>query len=308
MSISVRREKVVKALDGISLEIKSGEAVGIIGPNGAGKTTLMGCLLGFLNPDSGKILIDGKAPDSLSVRSKIGYVPERLSFQRNIQIQELLAMHYELARQPALNCRSKIEELLNVVGLEQKHWNLPIEKCSRGMLQRVALAQALVGTPKYLFLDEPTSGVDPGGVIEITKLLTKIRSFGITLVLNSHQLDQVERICDRVVFVRHGKVQTNEGLQQEGKKHALYLRFADVAANGGDLVQRLRTLSGEFGLELVEAGSTHAQFMVANDDDNLRLIRTLIDGGFPLVEVAPRHSKLERMFINNNDPDRESSL
>jgi len=303
ISVSVRREQVVKALDGVSMRIEPGEAVGIIGPNGAGKTTLMGCLLGFIKPDKGEITIDGRPPNSLQVRKKIGYVPERLIFQRQIKIRELMELHYELALQPPANKQNKIDELLTTVGLDPVKWTLPVEKCSRGMLQRLAIAQALIGDPKYLFLDEPTSGIDPGGVIELTNLLKKIRSNGITFVLNSHQLDQVQNICDRVVFVQKGKLSTEEEIGSIGQTHALYIRFATPLDE--QLQNELIQLSSDLELPLVESSSDKAQFAVQNDQDNLRLIKTLIDGGFPLVEVAPQHSKLERMFLSQKQDGEE---
>lgn len=298
MSIAVRREQMVKALDGVSLAIQPGEAVGIIGPNGAGKTTLMGCLLGFLKPDSGVITIDGRKPNTLEVRRKIGYVPERLNFQRAIKLRELLEMHYDLAAEPRQSRDKRVEELLETVGLDKEKWTLPVEKCSRGMLQRLALAQALVGKPKYLFLDEPTSGIDPGGVLELTELLMKIKGMGMSLVLNSHQLDQVQVICDRVVFVRRGKISTEEDFEQVALDHTLYLRFASVL--DASQAQKLQEIADALSLNLIDFGADKAQFVVRTDEDNLRLIKQLVDGGFPLVEVAPQHSKLERMFLSNS--------
>ena len=304
ISVSVRREQVVKALNGVSLRIEPGEAVGIIGPNGAGKTTLMGCLLGFVKPDKGTITIDGRPPNSLSVRRKIGYVPERLNFQKEIKIRELMELHHDLAGEPAKNKRSKVEQLLSTVGLEESKWTLPVSKCSRGMLQRLAIAQALIGDPKYLFLDEPTSGIDPGGVLELTSLLKKIKSTGITFVLNSHQLDQVQNICDRVIFVRQGQITTEDDFNTEGRTHSLFLRFA--SSLDLELSRKLAEIGSSLGLPLVESSTDKAQFAVQNDEDNLRLIKTLVDNGFPLVEVAPQHSKLERMFLTHNDSSGES--
>lgn len=298
MSISVRREQAVTALDGVSLSIEPGEAVGIIGPNGAGKTTLMGCLLGFLKPDSGTITIDGRKPNTLGVRRKIGYVPERLNFQRSIKIRELLELHYDLAAEPRQNREKKVLELLDTVGLDKEKWTLPVEKCSRGMLQRLALAQALVGQPKYLFLDEPTSGIDPGGVLELTELLMRIKGMGMSLVLNSHQLDQVQVICDRVVFVRRGKVSTEQDFEADLVEHALHLRFATVL--DGVLSHKLKEIADGLELTLVDCAADKAQLIVRSDEDNQRLIKQLVDAGFPLVEVAPQHSKLERMFLKNS--------
>lgn len=298
MSVSVRREQVVKALNGLSLQIVPGEAVGIIGPNGAGKTTLMGCLLGFIKPDSGKVTIDGLPPNSLRVRRKIGYVPERLNFPKQIRIRELMDLHYDLAELPPEHKKSRVEELLQTVGLEETKWKLPVEKCSRGMLQRLAIAQALVGNPKYLFLDEPTSGIDPGGVIELTRLLKKIQKSGITFILNSHQLDQVESICDRVVFVKRGEIATGEESGAEPQSHSLFLRFASTLDDSS--AKKLVEISEMLQLELVEIRADQAHYSVKGDDENLLLIKALVENGFPLVEVSPQHSKLERMFLTNN--------
>lgn len=299
LSLALLREKPIKALDGISLSVSAGESVGIIGPNGAGKTTLMGCLLGFIYPDSGRVLVDGCDPNTMHVRSLIGYVPERLNFHTYLTMEELLTFHYDLARLPPGKRKEKIAEVLTLVQLDQTKWRLPVSKCSRGMLQRLAIAQALIADPKYLFLDEPTSGVDPGGVLEITSVLSRVKQQGMTVVLNSHQLDQVERICDRMVFVSHGRATDAEELQSAGNRHSLVLRFAVDLDDSAK--EKLAEIAEQLEVPLISVSKEIAEFSVLSDDDNLRLLKCIVQSDLPLVEAAPEYNKLERMFLQSKD-------
>lgn len=299
LSMSLIREKQIKALDGISVRVEPGESVGIIGPNGAGKTTLMGCLLGFIYPDEGTIAIDGQDPNSKYVRSRIGYVPERLNFQSYLTMIELLTFHYDLARKPPAARQEKIAQVLHLVQLDEKKWSLPVSKCSRGMLQRLAIAQALIADPSYLFLDEPTSGVDPGGVLELTGVLSRIKQKGMTVVLNSHQLDQVERICDRMVFVRQGRASDTQQFETSNRRHSLALRFKTVIDH--NQARHLEDIARDLSLPLLKIEKDCAEFLVLDDEDNLHLLRRIIKGDLPLVEAAPEYNKLERMFMQSND-------
>src|SRR5215831_18221717 len=165
----------VRALDGVSLTITPGEVFGVIGPNGAGKTTLFGCLLGFLRPDSGRITIDGHAPDDLAVRARSGYLPERLVLDRWMSGLDFLGYHHALARLPVATRHGDCVAALERVGLERAAGTRAIRSYSRGMLQRLGLAQALLGHPRYLFLDEPASGVDPAGVVLFRRLLGDLK-------------------------------------------------------------------------------------------------------------------------------------
>ena len=174
----------VRALVDVSLTIAAGEAFGIIGPNGAGKTTFLGCLLGFLRPDAGRITIDGHAPDDLAIRSSTGYLPERLVLDRWMSGQQFLAYHHGLAGLPAGGRRAEVEGALERVGLDGEAAQRAIRRYSRGMLQRLGLAQAMLGRPRYLFLDEPASGVDPAGVVLFRRLLSDLTHQGVTVILN----------------------------------------------------------------------------------------------------------------------------
>ncbi|TMQ72983.1 MAG: ABC transporter ATP-binding protein [Candidatus Eisenbacteria bacterium] len=184
----------VRALKDVTLEIRSGEVFGIIGPNGAGKTTLLGCLLGFLRPDAGAVTIDDRRPDDLEVRRVTGYLPERLVLDRWMTGRGFLGYHHALAKLAPAHRGAEVEQALERVGLTAEAGARPIAKYSRGMLQRLGLAQALLGAPRYVFLDEPASGVDPAGIVLFRRLLNEVKGRGVTVVLNSHQLEQVERV------------------------------------------------------------------------------------------------------------------
>jgi ABC-type multidrug transport system ATPase subunit len=289
--------ETVRALDGVSLEIPSGEVFGIIGPNGAGKTTFLGCLLGFLHPDAGTVTIDGHAPDDVEVRRVTGYLPERLVMDRWMTGNGFLAYHHELAGLPGRERSRDVEAALARVGLPSEAGHRPIRDYSRGMLQRLGLAQALLGAPRYVFLDEPASGVDPAGVVLFRRLLNEVKGHGVTVVLNSHQLEQVERVCDRVAFVSAGRVQAIETLEA-GAALARVLRVRTLPGAiervGRDA---LEALARNAGAQLAEAGPAQARFAVADDDGAARLVAALVAAGVPVVEAVPDESRLERLFL-----------
>jgi ABC-2 type transport system ATP-binding protein len=289
----------VRALIDVSLTIAPGEAFGIIGPNGAGKTTFLGCLLGFLRPDAGRITIDGHAPDDLAVRAATGYLPERLVLDRWMTGHEFLAYHHALARLPAATRRADVEAALEQVDLGGEAGQRLIRRYSRGMLQRLGLAQAMLGRPRYLFLDEPASGVDPAGVVLFRRLLSDLTRKDVTVILNSHQLDQVERVCDRVAFVKAGRVEAIETIAA-GAAHArvLRVRAADAAIGTRVTADQLAALATAVGAALAGVDPPEARFTVADDAGAARLLQALIGAGVPVAEATPEESRLERLFLD----------
>jgi ABC-2 type transport system ATP-binding protein len=293
----------VRALDGVSLEIAPGEVFGIIGPNGAGKTTLLGCLLGFLRPDAGRVTIAEREPDDLAIRAVTGFLPERLTLDRWMSGRDFLAYHHALARLPASGRAAEVQAALARVGLDPEAGPRSIRRYSRGMLQRLGLAQALLGEPRYVFLDEPASGVDPAGVVLFRRLLAEVKARGATVVLNSHQLDQVERVCDRVAFVRQGRVEALETLHA-GARRARVLRVRGPAGAIGGAVPReaLEQAAARAGAELREVAPPLARFAVADDDGAARLVQSLVAAGVPVAEVTPEEGRLERLFLEDEPP------
>ena len=289
----------VRALDGVSLEIRPGEAFGIIGPNGAGKTTLLGCLLGFLRPDSGSVTIEGRDPDDLTIRAALGYLPERLVMDRWMTGRDFLRYHHALAGLGASRRSEEVEAALDRVGLDAAAAIRPIRKYSRGMLQRLGLAQALLGEPRYVFLDEPASGVDPAGVVLFRRLLAELKQRGVTVVLNSHQLHQVERVCDRVAFVNRGRVEAIETVEAGGGlAHVLRVRWAKAAGEPAAR-ERLAQLAAQAGAALESTSGPEARFAVDGDEAAARLLAGLIAAGIPVVEATPEESRLERLFLDD---------
>jgi ABC-2 type transport system ATP-binding protein len=290
------------ALNTVSLSVRSGEVFGVIGPNGAGKTTLFGCLLGFLRPDSGRITIDGHAPDDLAVRAVTGYLPERLVLDRWMTGFGFLAYHHALARLPAATRRDDCGAALARIGLDPEAGQRAVRSYSRGMLQRLGLAQSLLGSPRFVFLDEPASGVDPAGVVVFRRLLADLKGSGVTVILNSHQLEQVERVCNRVAFVKGGRVEAIETLDA-GSAHARGLRIR-WAANAAVNAELLRTAAERVGAGFVEAtqadsGGGAGRFTARDDEGAARLLRALIEAGVPVVEATPDEGRLERLFLGD---------
>lgn len=289
----------VKALNELSLVAHPGEALGIIGPNGAGKTTLFGCLLAFLRLDQGSILIDGLPPEALETRKVVGYLPERLNFDKWMTGRQFMQFHYELSGQdPKLNA-SVCDELLTKVGLEPRNWDLLIKRYSRGMLQRLGFAQALIGRPRFLLLDEPASGVDPAGVLLLRRLMRELKAEGMTIVLNSHQLEQVEKLCDRVVFINQGKVDAVEDLKHgpaESSRYIIKWKFAEPSLDRSAIDQ----IAGECGAEVIEMQAHLAVFNMPSADAVADTLAAMIRQGYRVIEATPQDSRLERFFVEGS--------
>ncbi len=286
------------ALAGVSLAIEPGETVGIIGPNGAGKTTLLGCLLGFLRPDSGRITIDGMVVDDLAVRAATGYLPERLVLDRWMSGRAFLEYHHALAGQPAASRRADCEALFDRVALGREAADRRIGRYSRGMLQRLALAQALIGSPRFLYLDEPVSGVDPAGILVFRDILSQLAAAGATILVNSHQLAEVERVCHRVVFVKQGRVEAVETMRA-GATHARVLRVRLSTEQPAWPAARLADVAALAGATFRGWVAPDARFAVADDTGATRLLQSLLREGLAVIEVVPEEGRLERLFTGD---------
>lgn len=190
----------VQALDNISLRIPQGEVVGILGPNGAGKTTLFRLIAGLLKPDKGDIRpLSGKWP-------AMGYKMERLLFPNRLKVSQYLSYAARLSGVPSSEIEKTVFESLTRVGLvDQAHQS--INNCSKGMRQRLALAQALIGNPPFLLLDEPSNGLDPGGQVEMLQRIQDLHAEGKTILLSSHQLPEVTQVCTQLVILNRGRIQ-----------------------------------------------------------------------------------------------------
>ena len=193
----------VNALGGVDLDVDAGELVGLLGPNGAGKSTLVKIAVGLVRPSSGSAVVCSASAGSAAARAQLGYLAELFRFPGWYSADELLTLHQRLAHSDG--GPAERSELLELVGLADARGRR-VEAMSKGMQQRLGIAQALVGSPKVLFLDEPTSALDPAGRRTVRRLLEQLKARGVSVLLNSHLLSEVELVCDRVVILLDGKV------------------------------------------------------------------------------------------------------
>ncbi len=205
-SVGFWRKRPLRALDNLSLQVHKGEIFGFLGPNGAGKSTTLKILMNLLHPTSGSARILGRSVDTVSMHQAIGFLPENPYFYDYLTPAELLTYMGRLCglREPALS--QKVDALLANVGLTHAR-DLQLRKFSKGMVQRIGIAQALINDPEIVFLDEPMSGLDPLGRMEVRRIIASLKARGVTVFFSSHILPDVEAICDRVAILNQGKLQ-----------------------------------------------------------------------------------------------------
>lgn len=204
-SYTWRGRKHVQAVRGVSLQAQRGEVFGLLGPNGAGKTTLIKMLLGVIRPSAGKATVLGQSIGSPIARSRVGYLPESLRVDRHHTARSALRYYGRLSRMDAKSIAKRSDELLELVGLQGRDRE-PVVRFSKGMYQRLGLAQALLHNPDLLVLDEPTDGLDPVGRNEVRRVIERLRDAGKTIFLNSHILQEVELVCSRVAIMAAGQL------------------------------------------------------------------------------------------------------
>src|SRR5918992_45316 len=200
------RKRKVRALDGLSLTVERGEIFGFLGANGAGKTTTLKLLMRLMYPTAGEARILGRDVGDISMHARIGYLPEHPYFYDYLTARELVEYCAELFGYSRAERKRRAADLLARVRLEEKSWDKQLRKFSKGMLQRVGLAQALVNAPSVVFLDEPMSGLDPIGRREVRDLIASLRTTGTTVFFCSHILSDIEVLCDRAAILRRGRL------------------------------------------------------------------------------------------------------
>ena len=215
------RRKSVEAVKNVSIQIEQGEVFGLLGPNGAGKTTVLKVLLGLVRPTSGSSSLLGIDSRNPSSRKKIGFLPEKHRFPSHLTGRQMLSLFGQMSGVSKELCDERIPELLELVGI-RKAADRAIGGYSKGMMQRVGIAQAVINDPEIVFLDEPTDGVDPIGRIEIRNILTALHEQGKTVFLNSHLLSEVEQICTRVAILDEGVVAASGSIQELTKTDPVY--------------------------------------------------------------------------------------
>lgn len=214
----IMRQAPKLAVDGLNLSVHPGEVFGFLGPNGAGKTTTMNVLLGFVNATSGSAYLFGTNVREPIARQRIGYLPELTYYYKFLSAEELLRFYAQVFGIPRPETERRINDLLKLVELEPVR-KRPIKSYSKGMQQRVGLAQALINNPDLLILDEPTSGLDPIGRMKVREIIQRLKNEGKTVFFSSHELGEVETVCDRVAILHQGR------LQVEGRVNDLLQKY-----------------------------------------------------------------------------------
>lgn len=277
-----------RALRGVSLDIGAGEIFGFLGPNGAGKSTLVNMILGLVRPTAGSIEVFGHAAGTLEARRCIGFLPETFRFHEWLRGRELLEFHARMAGLPKAQRQGRVEQMLETVGLSRRGDDR-ISSYSKGMQQRIGIAQALVGDPPLVVLDEPTSALDPIGRRDVRDLVQRLQSAGTTVFLNSHLLSEIERVCDRVAIITRGEVVASGDLGELLETREVELRLGEGAQAA------LELLTDEFGP--MRSVNGHFVLRVANEGAVAALVRRLVTTNVPVYDVRMRADTLEDLFV-----------
>ena len=289
------KKRRVRALDRLNLSVERGEIFGFLGGNGAGKTTTIKLLMRLMFPSAGTAKILGRDISDVKMHQRIGYLPENPYFYDYLTARELLNYFAELFGIEKAERKRRVEELLDKVGLEENQRGKQLRKFSKGMLQRVGLAQSLINEPEIVFLDEPMSGLDPVGRREIRELIANLREKGVTVFMSTHILSDIEVLCDRVAILRKGKLaatgKLDELLAQSGETQSFEITLNGISPE--NLSPALQNLNG---VSLVcTAGGTRVEIEDERQIENV--LTASRDLGGNLVSIQPVRQSLEELFV-----------
>src|SRR5829696_5961461 len=276
------------AVDDVSFTVGRGEVVGLLGPNGAGKTSVIKMLLGLVRPDAGEVLLLGRRSSDPRSRSAVGYLPELFRYQPWLTAAEVLDLHVRLARVRV--SEQERRECLTVVGLADRAGDR-VGGFSKGMQQRLGLAVALVARPQLVVLDEPTSALDPIGRVDVRDLVLSLKSRGVAVLLNSHLIGEVERVCDRVVILDQGRVAASGTLAELLGQREVRLRLDGVDGGAEDRLRAAGSMSRSGDWFTVQ---------LMSDDDGVTvpdLVRDLVGRGVRVHAVEPVRISLEERLL-----------
>jgi ABC-2 type transport system ATP-binding protein len=291
------RKRMV-AVDGVSFDVLRGEVFGFLGPNGAGKTTTMKMLMGLIHPTSGTARILGAEVGNIEAKRKIGYLPENPYFYDYLSGNEFMHMVGRLYGLGRGERQARADRLLARVGLESAK-SRPMRSYSKGMLQRVGLAQALMGDPELVVLDEPMSGLDPIGRREVRELILELRSQGKTVFFSTHILGDANLLCDRVAIIVKGKLRDVGPLGALLSPKVLQI---EVLWQGSEMLRA--ELCAAFEREGAHQTNSEGQVFVARDQAGLdRFVAAVIAGGGEISSVTPQRETLEELFVRESESD-----
>jgi ABC-2 type transport system ATP-binding protein len=293
----LRKEYGTKvAVADLTLQVPRGEVFGFLGPNGAGKSTSVKMLLGLARPSDGTARVLGHVPGDPPVMARIGFLPEHFRFHEWLRAAELLDLHGRLLQLDGKTRRERIPAALEQVGLAEQA-ERPLAGFSKGMLQRIGLAQALLGQPELVFLDEPTSALDPFGRLLVRNIIHDLRERGTTVFLNSHLLGEVEATCDRVAFIRDGMVLRTTSLRDLNRGRVRARLRLDVLGEG--LRRELLSLA-DGRARLAETGAdehVEVELELESEDVLPAVAERVVASGARLFALTPTRLSLEQMFL-----------
>jgi ABC-2 type transport system ATP-binding protein len=294
-----------RAINKLNFSIEKGEIVGFLGPNGAGKTTTMRILTGYMPPSSGTVEIGGYDifDDSIKARQIIGYLPETVPLYPDMTVFDYLKYMAELRN--VKNVDERIDEVLELVHLEERSESL-ISKLSKGMRQRVGIAQAIVHKPEVLILDEPTIGLDPSQIIDVRKLVKELGKEH-TVLISTHILSEAQQVCDRVIIINKGQIvaeDTTENLQSKlTGSHKVNLKIKGEIKN---VLPVIANTAGVISVQQISEDS--AEFETTHEEDaRPKVAKNVIENGFELLELHTSNMSLEEIFLQLTQEEPEAA-
>jgi ABC-2 type transport system ATP-binding protein len=296
--IGFLQKRKVRALDGLTLSVEGGQIFGFLGANGAGKTTTLKLLMRLIFPTGGTARILGEDFQNVSVHQRIGYLPENPYFYDYLTAREFLDYCAQLFGLNAAVRRKRTADLLARVRLDEKRWDTQMRKFSKGMLQRVGLAQSIINDPEIVFLDEPMSGLDPIGRREVRDLIASLRQEGKTVFMCSHILSDIEVLCDRVAILRGGKL-AQQGRLDDLRQQSSGDHQVEVVVSGIDSDSLMTQLpaAGPFVVSQTAGG---LRIEVPDEGYVDTVIAALRKSGGNLVSVQPIRQSLEELFVGKD--------
>ena len=286
----------VQALDDVSFEVKAGEIVGLLGPNGAGKTTAIKILTGFLQPDEGTVLIDGLdvLTHTLEVQARIGYLPENAPLYPELSVQKYLMLIADLRQIPKADRIVRLSEAVHATSLTD-YLTRPIGTLSKGLRQRVGLAQAILHQPRLLILDEPTIGLDPTQIVEIRRLIQRLAKRS-TILFSTHILTEVEALCDRVLILMNGQVRADARLSELEATSDAILVLQDKVKNIEAALLKIKDVRAVEPTKSNDGFPAYRILGVAQADLTPAVYALARDNGWPLRELRRDVRTLETVF------------
>jgi len=286
------------AVENLSMSISEGEIFGFLGPNGAGKSTTILMMIGLTEPTSGKASVFGydSTREPLMVKRIAGYFPEKVGFYNDMTARENLGYTARLNNIPDTEIPEKIDNALKLVGLSDVGSQI-VKQYSRGMKQRLGIADVLIKEPKLIILDEPTAGLDPEGASQILDTIADMnKNRNITIIISSHQLNLVQRICHRVAILSEGKKVADGTIEELGRKMlggGRYRIEAEVAGTNEELVEKLRNLKGVVSIDAKD----NILHLICEDDLRPKIAKIIVDSNFLLIQMKIQDYALEEIYL-----------